>query len=263
MAATAAPAVPNSPTSTEGEIGLGAAGLGILGSLGAFGGGGTVTNPYGGNANQDYQEAGDNLNQESGAGEALASTGESALGQYDEFAPQANQATENELNYLDTNPYTSTYDQAQLSQATGGAMQGFAQARSQLAVQEGTRGVASPGGTSSALTGADAGIDAAEAGTLAGSQNAIALQAVQQRASNLAQANQVAAQHSGMLFNQGEGATAEGSGILGQAASGYDTTGNDYLNEGQQQIQDTTAANNAGSSGWAGLAGIGLKVAGL
>jgi hypothetical protein len=251
----------NPLTSTAGEIGVGAAGLGVLGALGAFGGAGNVTNPYAGQATSAFGNATTNAGLETAAGEDLTNTGEQTLSQYGAFQPQADQATENELAYLNTNPYTDTYSQAQLSHATGGAMQGYAQAKSALASQLGARGIGGPG--SSALAGADAGIDAAEAGTLAGNQNAIALQAIQQRGQNLGLANQVAAQHSGSLFSQGTGATEAGAGEEGQAGQIYDQAGMGYENLGQQQIQDTINGNNGASSAWAGLAGIGLKAAGL
>ena len=253
----------NPVATTAGSIGTGLAGLGVLGGLGLFGGGGNVENPYGGQANTDYNIGTNNAYGATGAGQDLASTGENALSEYNQFAPQANQATENELNYLETNPYTDTYSQAKLAQSTGGAMQGYAQAKSALASQLGQRGMASPGGTSSLLTGGDAGIDASEAGTLANNQNAIALQAIQNRANNLGLANQVANQHAQQVYQQGTGATDQGGGLMLGAGSLGSNLGNDYLNEGQQQIQDTQQANQAASNSWGGLASLGGQLAGL
>jgi len=244
-------------------LGLVGAGLGVLGSLGAFGGGGTVTNPYADQGNTDFGRAEENYGVETSAGTGLVHAGQNTLADFNGFAPQADQATQDELSYLRTNPYTDTYDQAQLSRSTGGAMQGFAAAKAALASDLGRRGLASPGGASSALSGGDAAIDAAAAGTLANNQNSIALDAITQRGRNLAQANQIAAQHASMLFNEGAGASEAGSNILGGAAAGYDNTGNDWLHEGEQQINDTQNSNSAASSSWGGLAGIGMKVAGL
>lgn len=255
-------AVVNNPITKS--DGLGIAGLGLLGATGLLGGGGTVQNPYAAPANADYTNAETNAAAESGGGMALTNAGESALSGYQSFAPQANQATQNELNYLNTNPYTDAYSQAKLSQATGGAMRGYAQARSQLASSLAARGLAGPaGGQSSELTGGEAGIDAAEAGTLAGAQNNIALDAITQRGQNLALANQIAAQHASSLFSQGEGGVQGGGSVLQGAGGLYDQTANDWLNEGQQEIQNTQNANNSASGSWAGLAGIGLKAAGF
>ena len=228
-------------------VGEGMATLGVLGSMGLFGGGGTVTNPYSGEANADYTSM-------DTAGTDLTNTGQNTLAQYSQFQPQSNQATENELSYLNTDPYTSTEEQAQLSQATGHAMQGFSAARANMASSLDARGIAQPGQASSEYAGGEGGIDASEAGTLANNQNAIALQAIAARGQRLGLANQVAAQHASSLFDQGAGATNSGASILG-------TAGNDWLNEGENQIKNTQAADLASSNAYAGLAGIGLKMA--
>src|ERR1700744_5020378 len=149
---------------TAGSIGAGLTGLGAISSL--FGGG-TVTNPYAGKANMNYADATGNAGTESQGGRQLLGAGEQALDAYGQFAPESNQITQSYLDNLLQDPYTSSYDQAQLSRSTGGAIQGFEQARMRSAQQLGARGLAVPGGVSSELAGSNAGIDAAEAGTLA------------------------------------------------------------------------------------------------
>lgn len=256
----------SAPTTSPGipsGVGYGAAALGVLGATGLLGGGGTVTNPYSGQANGNYTNAGDAAGDASGAGRTLANTGESALGEYNDFAPTEMGTTSDALRYLSESPYDDTYDQAQLSKATQGNIIAGGSAKMNLAEALGARGVLSPGGASSEYAGGVAGIDAANAGTLAQGQNNVALSAIAQRRQNLMDAHQLAADQASSLFSRGAQGTQGGASALTSAGGLYDTTGNDWLNEGQEQIQNTQNSNNASAAGWAGLANVGMQIAGV
>jgi hypothetical protein len=227
------------------------AGVGAAGALGLFGSP-SVTNPYDQQASGEYQVASNN------AGD-LSTTGTNALNTYSSFAPEDQSLNQQYIQLMMGQPGTDTYSQQQLQRSNGDLATNYGRALGNAEEGIGASGLSAPGGASSELSGAIAGSNLQEAGAESEAQNNNAWNAIQQRYTNVGNAVNAANTFANQVYGQGTGALNAGGELANE-------TGNNYLNMGQQQIQDTANAQSGAAGGWAGLttgAGKLLGIAGL
>lgn len=199
---------------------------------------------------QSYDKAQNYYGQVGGAASQYGQLASGALGSYNTYNPQYQQAVNSYSNLLSQNPYTDQFSTQQLAGATQGMNADYARAGANLQAQDAQRGFLS----SSNLQGGLSGLQAAQLGQMGQARNNLAMQAIQQNYQNKANLTNLLGGVSSGYYNQGTNA-------LGQSAALNSGLGADYMNLGNQQhaqYQQNIGNVLGGVSALAGIAGGGI-----
>ena len=236
--------------------------MGFLDSIGGIGGIGMAVDGVSAlsslfSKSKDYGSSGDlsagrgYLSQQNGIGNQYGQQAQNSLANYGTDNGSYRGAAQNYANYLSRDPYTDSYSAAKLAAASSGSSDAYSRARANLQSTAGGLGLG--GGAGSMLYGGMAGIDASQAGQMAGQQNNLALQAIAQHRQNLGQMTDLYGGMAGTDYSRGMNALGAQSGI-DQSLSGA------YLGLGQQEqgleLQSQQQQNQAFGGAMSGLASI-------
>lgn len=191
------------------------------------------------------------MGQEAGIGRQYGQQSQDALNEYGTDNAGYRQAAGAYGNYLKQDPFTDSYDTAQLAGATNGAAQSYQRANANLSANMASRGLTD----SSEMAGGLAGIGAAQAGSMATTQNALAMNRIAQRRQNLATLTGLTGGMANTDYSRGMGALGAQEGIDSHLAGMSLGMGEREQGMELQQGSLLRSAMGAGASGIANAYG--------